>query len=94
MIRVEPELSHLADPDSVEQNRGAGQEARHGILEADAINRPLAETSRVVEPMDKAKNGSYGSEHKQSDQGVRGACFHCSAVSVGAEAARERLPRK
>jgi hypothetical protein len=91
---IEGEVSHLADPDAVEQDGGAGQEAGHGVLEANAVKSPLTEPAGIVEPIDEAEDGADGGKHEQSNQCVGGACFHGSATGFGADAARERLPRK
>ena len=56
LLRIELEVGHLADPDAVEQHRGAGAQAGHRAVELHAVEGALAGAADVLEPVDEAEH--------------------------------------
>ena len=76
MIRVEPEIGHLAHPDAVEKDGGAGEKAGNSIVEPHLIAGALAEPARRFEPIDKGEACHDGCQREETDQNVARLDFH------------------
>src|SRR6185369_11945875 len=95
IVGIESDARHRPGPDAVEQHAGAGAEPRHRLIEADAVDRALAEATDRVHPIDESKAADQADQREQADDDVAGAGFHavqtpyCAAAGPPRSAPRE-----
>ena len=75
-----------ANSDSVKQHGGTNEQARDRSFELDMMLRPRAATGGVVQPVNKSKDGTDGSQHECADDDKGSAGFHLSARLISREA--------
>jgi hypothetical protein len=69
-------VGDLPDPDAVEQNGGARQQSRYGVLEADVVDRAFAQSTGAVQPVYETEHRADGDEHEKANESVARADFH------------------
>ena len=63
----------FTDADTVEKNCGSSQQACHGVLELNAIDGSLCQTTAVVQPVHKAEGRHDNGQYEQTDQSIGSA---------------------
>ena len=87
VLGAEVEARHLTHTDAVEKNRRPLEQSRHGRIEAELIDRALAQPAAAVQPVDKGEAGDEHGQREQSDLRVACLGFHAFSSRVGPAAA-------